>query len=104
MDARRGEEDLVPRFFRRHSTPICLADKPRLRRAAKKRLYAEGTRLRLASGIKVGELLTNAESSGAVLTIPIHAVADGAGVIDMALATITLQEVGCLTHSQSVPS
>jgi len=58
MDARRGEEDLVPRFFRRHSTPICLADKPRLRRAAKKRLYAEGTRVPFAYGIKVGQLLT----------------------------------------------
>jgi len=58
---RRGLEDLVPRFFRRHSTPICLADKPRFRRAAKKRFQAVtflATRLRLDSGIKVGELLT----------------------------------------------
>jgi len=48
----------VPRFLERHSRPICLADRPRLRRAAKNRFQAEGTRLRLASGIKVGQLLT----------------------------------------------
>jgi len=31
---------VAPRFLRRHSTPICLADNPRFRRAAKKRLKA----------------------------------------------------------------
>jgi len=56
---RRGLEDLVPRFFRRHSTPICLADKPRFRRAAKKRFQAvTATRFGLTAGIKVGQLLT----------------------------------------------
>jgi len=33
-----------------------------------------------------------------VLTVPVRAVADGAGVIDVALAAITLEEVGGLAH------
>jgi len=32
--------------------------RPRFRRAAKNRFHADATRLRLDSGIKVGELLT----------------------------------------------
>ena len=43
-------------------------------------------------------LLSDAQSSGAVLTIPVRAVADRVGVVDVALAAITLQEVGGLAH------
>jgi hypothetical protein len=51
----------------------------------------------------VGELLTNAQSSGAVLTVPVRAVLYGVGVIDVVLAAITLQKVGGLTHFNQAP-
>ena len=43
-------------------------------------------------------LLSNAQSSSAVFTVPTRAVLYRAGVIDMALAAFALQEVGSLAH------
>jgi len=44
-------------------------------------------------------LLSDAQRSSAVLTVPVRAVLYGAGVIDVALAAFALQEVGGLTQS-----
>ena len=43
-------------------------------------------------------LLSNTQSSGAVLTVPARAVLYGVGVIDVALAAIALQKLGRLAH------
>jgi len=44
-------------------------------------------------------LLSDAQSSGAVLTVPVRAVLYGVGVIDVALAALALEKVGGLTHT-----